>query len=340
MATASTYSTVNIEGAGATILSAVDTDIHTINASTMTGTLTMTGRTSTAINTITGGTEADTLIMRNSGDIMDGTSNTSASATDADTLDINFAAVLGGIEVNLANTGDQVTTFNGSANAASQTNFTSVDVSGYTGSFGAQITANALGSTVTGTLNADVVTLGAAADVVEINDSTADTINSFTLGTDALHISISALEAVGDTGIDAAAVDFNEIHDANASAAGDTITVTELVSGADTAVGDAANMFVLLTDTFATTALVETAIEDAGTHEMVITANTVADNDAFFIVYSDGTNAYLAAVHATAAQNTVAFETGETTVVNVATLAGVTSIAAGDILASNFEFIA
>jgi len=45
----------------------------------------------------------------------------------------------------LSSTTDQITTFNGAANAAIQKGFLNVDVSGVTGNFGAQIAANAAG---------------------------------------------------------------------------------------------------------------------------------------------------------------------------------------------------
>lgn len=175
MTTALETSKLVMTGAVATTISSLNADVTIIDASAMTAGFIMTGRSATGISTITGSTEADTIIMMNSGDILNATSNTSATATDTDLLDINFAAVLGGLEVNLANTGDQVTTFNGAANAAVQSNFTSVDASGYTGSFGAQLTANALGSTMTGTANADVINGGTGADTIS-GDAGSDSI--------------------------------------------------------------------------------------------------------------------------------------------------------------------
>ena len=175
MTTAAAVMTLNVTGDAALTISALNADVTTVNASANTAGFIMTGRSATGISTITGSTEADTIIMMNSGDILNATSNTSATATDTDLLDINFAAVLGGLEVNLANTGDQVTTFNGAANAAVQSNFTSVDASGYTGSFGAQLTANALGSTMTGTANADVINGGTGADTIS-GDAGSDSI--------------------------------------------------------------------------------------------------------------------------------------------------------------------
>ena len=51
----------------------------------------------------------------------------------SDTLDLNYAAILGGINVNLASATNQVVSANGSAISGSVTGFENVDLSGYTG---------------------------------------------------------------------------------------------------------------------------------------------------------------------------------------------------------------
>ena len=70
--------------------------------------------------TYTGSAGDDTFIMRNSADVIDGGAGT------GDTLDIDFAAILGGLNVNLSATGDQVNTFNGMAETTVQSNFENV----------------------------------------------------------------------------------------------------------------------------------------------------------------------------------------------------------------------
>jgi len=99
--------------------------------------------------------------MMNKSDVMDAGEATG----DNDTLDINFSAVLGGINVDLSATGDQVTTINGMGEATVQKNFESVDLAGYTG-FGAQITGSAEANTITGTGSIDQVDGGAGNDVI------------------------------------------------------------------------------------------------------------------------------------------------------------------------------
>jgi hypothetical protein len=139
----------------------ITADINSINASGMTGALVMndSARAGSAAMTITGGSAADTIVMRHANDVLEGNSG-------ADTLKLNFNAVLGGFAVDLSSTVDQFTTFNGSANAAIQKGFENVNLSLVTGNFGADITANSAGSTITATSNNDVITGGAGADVI------------------------------------------------------------------------------------------------------------------------------------------------------------------------------
>jgi len=93
----------------------------------------------------------------NSGDTITGGSGT-------DTLDINKAAILGGLNVDLTNASDQVVSFNGSATTGTVLGFENVDASGYTGSFGAQLTGSSVANTLTGTANADVLDGAAGGD--------------------------------------------------------------------------------------------------------------------------------------------------------------------------------
>ena len=200
MTTAGKVMTLNATGATALTVSATNADVTTIDASGMAtgGSFVQTGRSATAASTYTGSAGADTFIMMNKSDVLDGAAGTN------DTLDINKAFVLGGIEVDLSSTTNQVTTFNGSANTAVQKGFENVDVSGVTGSFGAQITAISTGSTITGTANADVITGGVGADTIIINTGTVGDSDIMDGGAGADTLSIAAgLTATidGDTDI-------------------------------------------------------------------------------------------------------------------------------------------
>jgi hypothetical protein len=337
MTTAGAVSTLNFTGANDINLISLHADVTTIDASGMStgGAVVQTGRSATAATTVTGSSGNDTFIHMNGGDSIAGGAGT------GDTLDINKTAILGGISVDLSSTTNQVTTYNGGTATGTTTGFENVDLGGYA-NFGAEITAIKGGSTIAGSTSADVITLGAGTDVVQVNDSTTDTIASFTLGTDRIDISISALEAVGGTGSHAAATNYVESHDGNDVAAGATVVITELVQGADTVDADGAQIFVLLTSTFATDAAVLTAISDTGTHEITTTASQVTAGEGFFVVYTDGTDAKLASVRATATQNAASLVAAELQLTNIATLStvGGSTIAASEIVAANFAFIA
>jgi len=172
--------TINIVGGKAAevlTISDVAAGTSVINASTFASNLVISDRASTA-TTITGGTGADNIRMENAADILTG-------GTGSDTLSIAANAIIGGIAVDLSSTTDQVTTFNGAANAAVQVGFENVDLSQYTGN-GAEITAIKTGSTIVGTLVADQINLGAGADIVQVNSagSAADSIVSFSSADD------------------------------------------------------------------------------------------------------------------------------------------------------------
>jgi S-layer protein len=323
-------------------IAATNAAITTIDASGMGvgGTVVQTGRSGNAASVYTGADGADTFIMKHADDVINGGAGT-------DTLTVIANLVLGGIQVNLNATGDQVTTFNGSANAAVQSSFENVNLTGITGNFGTDVTAKSTGSTITGTTNADVITLGAAVDTVVINDSTIDSISTFTKTAtgDVLSFSLATLEAAGGSGINASASNFTKLNSAanGADAVVGVSTVQELtLNGAASAV-DAGNVnvFVMIGNTAANTDAVETNLEAGGDVALTIHAGDDVAGQSFFVVYSDGTDAYLASVRVNAATTAdTDFEATNLTAVNVAKLVGITSIATGDFATANFNWIA
>ena len=331
-----------VTGTQVLTIAATNAAITTIDASGMGvgGTVVQTGRSGSAASVYTGADGADTFIMKHADDAIN-----AGAGTDTLTVSANF--VLGGIQVNLNATGDQVTTFNGSANAAVQSSFENVNLSGITGNFGTDVTAKSTGSTITGTTNADVITLGAAVDTVVINDSTIDSISTFTKGAtgDVINLSLAALEAAGGSGINAAASNFTRLNSAanGADAAAGASVIQELTldgnAGAVNA-GDA-DIFVMIARTLASTDAVETALETGGDVALTINAADDVVGQAFLVVYSDGTDAFLASVRINAATNAdTNFEATNLTAVNLAKLVGVTSIATTDFNLANFTFIA
>jgi hypothetical protein len=153
-------SSLVVTGDSALTISALHADVTTIDASGMIsgGSVVQTGRSATAASTYTGSDGADTFIMMNKDDAMN-------SGSGADTLDVNFVSVIGGLSVDLSSTTDQIATFNGASNSVIQLGFNNVDLSGYTGN-GAEITAAATGSTIIGTASVDSITGGAIADTI------------------------------------------------------------------------------------------------------------------------------------------------------------------------------
>jgi len=151
---------------GGATLSATSAQITTINASLGYG-VKQTGRSATSAVNYTGSAGNDTFIMLHLGDTIAGGGGT------GDTLDVDYTAVLGGISVDLSSTGEQITTMDGGALSGSITGFENVDLSGYGGGFGANVTAVKTGSTITGTTATDRITGGAGNDTVNVVTGTS-----------------------------------------------------------------------------------------------------------------------------------------------------------------------
>ena len=259
MTTASSVVAVNFTGANDIELAATGSQITTIDASAMTtgGALVQTARSATVASTYTGSLGDDTFIMMNKSDVLDGGAGTS------DTLDIDKAFVLGGIEVDLSSTTNQISTFNGAANTAVQKGFENVDVSGVTGSFGAQITAISTGSTITGTGNADVVNGGAGVDTIVT-----------TAGNDAV------LAGAGNDIFSITDALFDNNNNTTASfngegGTGDSITFTDAASIVDADFARYSNVEVLTLFNGANTAVLSTIAATAGI--TTVTAGTSTD---------------------------------------------------------------
>ena len=340
IATASKYSTVNVTGAGNLTLTAIDGDIRTINGSEMTGALVMSVTGSTSAKTLSSGSGADTLYMANAADVIDGGSGTT------DTLYVVQDAILGGFAVDLTSTVDQITTYNGSANTAVQKGFENVVLTSITGVFGADITANSAGSTIAGTLNADVITLGAGTDTVVAWDSTTDSVNSFTYGAsgDQIDIDISALETAEAvaTGV---TLDFI-LADSAVSITNDgtdAFAVAE-ISADNTAVTAGADLYVLVGATYTNVAAAVDALELGGARTLTGVAAS-AGGDGILIAWSDGTDAYVSIAYAAAGDwdDTSAdgvINNAELAGVNLAKLVGNAAITASEFNSANFDWIA
>jgi hypothetical protein len=164
-------STLNLSGDSAGTITALHTDVTTVDASGMAtgGSVTQSARATTGAVNYTGSTGNDTFIMMAQGDVMDGGNGLS------DTLDINFTGILGGVAVDLSSATDQVTSLDSVTNSAVQKNFENVDLAGYT-AFGASVTGSAGANTIVGSAQVDSITGGNGADIIE-GKAGADVLN-------------------------------------------------------------------------------------------------------------------------------------------------------------------
>jgi len=344
MTAAGAVSTLNFTGANDVEVTGMNADITTIDASGMAtgGSVIQTGRSATVATTVTGSSGADTFIHMNSGDNI-------AGGTGADTLDVNKAAILGGINVDLASTTAQVTTYNGSAASGTVTGFVNVDLAGFTG-FGAQVTAASTGSTILGTGKVDSITLGAAADVITYNTAqlgivtqaagsvNVDTIVGFTAGAtlgDKIELSIGGLEAI--VGI----TDIVAYGKSDVSIVAATTVVVDADADAANDAGSTPTALILLAQGVADLdeATVKTALEIGGSNETTINVD-LADNDAFIVAADNGvdTAVYLVGVVGTAEDDDQFYAADKLQVTKLITLSGIA--AAETLTADNFDFIA
>jgi hypothetical protein len=204
---------------------------------------------------------------------------------------------------------------------------------------GDYIVGNANANTITGGLGADVIVGGGGVDVFVFNQAaTTDTVDFTTTGDD-LHISVAGFEVANST-IGSTTFDLVNLDDAAGIAAGDTVLIQELADQGGTSAVAAianANVFVLIAETYANATAMATGIA-TGDHELTVAAGVTTD-DAFFVVYSNGTNAKLAVVSADVNIGTDA-SAGQLVAQDIATLDANAAIATGEYVVGDFAFIA
>jgi len=178
--------------------------------------------------TITGGTGNDTIIMKNSGDVL-------AAGSGTDTLNVVANVVSGGILIDLSSATDQVQL--GFTAGGAQTGFEYVDLSAVTGSFGAEITGRtAAVNLITGTANSDNIITGSANDTI-IGGTGGDSINVGT-GSDQVRYT-AAGQTVSQSNAAGIVVNGSLISGADlisAMAPGDIVDVSR-ITGTSTATG-------------------------------------------------------------------------------------------------------
>jgi hypothetical protein len=220
-------------------------------------------------------------------------------------------------------------------NAGSTSGTVAVDFTGATVAITTTL-GTGTNSYITG-VGGDTITLasGGGTDTIQhaltTGGANVTTINNFQKGTDGIQISL-AESAVASAIVSGQTID---LVDGNAADCGVAEVVVKEMTG-DTTLAAGDDLMVLVGATFADTSAVETAIE-TGAYE-ITTATALSNNDALLLLYSDGTDAYLAIAEGTNTP-TANLVTAETNVTNLVKLAGVSSISAGDFVAQDFEIV-
>jgi len=327
LATASAAATLSLNTTG--------TGTTTINAGAFAGTFNLTDRAAVDM-TITGSLGADTIQMEKTGDVISG-------GTGSDTLDVKYDALISGITIDLSNADDQIVSMDGAATGGTVTGFEKVDLTDFTGGFGANITSGSstVGAySIEGTLVTDAIYFGLGTDTYVYNDeaTNVDTIYNFTAGTDTITLDISDLETA--SAIKSGRTAVLVMGDDGADAAAGTLNVTEVSDNTNTAIGANSAVVVLVGATFAAVGDVKGALETGGSRDVTVSDVATDVDDAMFVVYSDGTDAYVAAFIAVAetASNDGIYTGNDLQVVNLIKLSGITSIASGDFTSAMFDF--
>lgn len=201
------------------------------------------------------------------------------------------------------------------------------------------ILGGAGGDTITGTASADsidtsaggtnTITGGVGVDTITVDVTAADTIAGFAgkAAGDVLTVTVTDIESLAGVGDLVAGA-------ATTSIAGATAADIFEYAGAAVTLGATDNIVVLTASTYANNAAVLTEI---GTTNVVSWQANPTTLDAILVLYSDGTDVHLISVQDAGTDATMtAADLTATTLVN---LSGITSIAAGDFVAANFDFL-
>ena len=235
-----------------------------------------------------------------------------------------------GLSIDLSSTTDVVQSFNGSANAVAQSGFLNVELSGYTGSFGSEITANKGGSTITGTLNTDTITLGAGTDNVVVTSlaENKDIITGFVNGTDNFDINV-LLDSDDNTDVAIGAIVAAD-YLAVVGAAADTVFQAAGPGNGKDVIFEMENANEVITGDFVTlsSADIKTKIVAAMDSSTDMTSGSVGA--VLVIMYDSQTiaNAVIYAIDQDGIQGTLA--TGEITIIGVVAGVGADGFVAGD----------
>ncbi len=216
------------------------------------------------------------------------------------------------------------------------------------------ITTGAGNDTITAGEGTDAITAGAGVDTIILTETTAvsdtvtttsgaaysatniDSITGFTAGTGGDNVEIDISDAILVTGT-------TDLVAGTGTVVAGTGVVEEQVVGAGGTIATGTDVTVLTGGVFADNAALIQAITSDGTDSASDLAwavgGTQANADAFILVYSDGTDTHIVSVADAAAATNLTLEVADLTVTDLVTLSGITSIAAGDFVTANFDFV-
>ncbi len=315
LVTSTSLKTLTIIGDNTTVIDAQGaTALATVNASAFTGTatlnvdasdsttaLTFTGGTSTGNATITSGTGADT-ITAGSG-ILNATTGGGADT------------VTGGGLADIISTG-----------SANDSIFGGEGIDSITGGGGSD------------TINLTETT--AVSDVVVLDSTGIDTITGFAAGASGDEFELSLAGLITNLGVtQLTLLGTTATAAANLVGTGTNAVIQSIANqagGSAVAADATATVFLLVGESFATTGDVENALE-TGDYELTLHGDATT-GDAFTVIYSDGTDSYVALVRL-AANPTTNFASGDLTVTNMVKLVGNPSITTDEFVAGNFDYI-
>jgi hypothetical protein len=245
------------------------------------------------------------------------------------------------------------TTFDASAMTAAVTvvaSTTSTELTGgsaadsLTGGSGADVLVGGAGiDTIVGAAGIDTITSGAGADKIDITVMVSqDTILDFTAGTggDVLRFSEQLADANNQV-VATKTLVFSNLDDGAAiNGATPTAAKVQAVSGQETALANI-NHIALSGTTAATVAAAVDLLERGASHQITSHADATDADDAFLLLWSDGTDGYQSVVHVSSqgGGTDTTFQATSLNGVNVAKISGLSAITDTTFVDANFAFI-
>jgi hypothetical protein len=308
--------TINFEDANVDALtSGAFIDAATLATGTTAGGATITTIASFLANSITAtGSEALTI----------------TNALSTSTTSFNASAMTAAVDVTASTTSTELT-----GGSAADT---------LTGGSGADVIVGGAGiDTIVGAAGIDTITSGTGADKIDITVAVStDVILDFTAGTggDVLRFSEQLADANNQV-VATKTLVFSNLDDGAAiNGATPTAAKVQAVSGQETALADI-NHIALSGTTAANVAAAVDLLERGASHQITSHKDATDADDAFLLLWSDGTDGYQSVVHVSSqgGASDVTFQATSLNGVNVAKLSGLSAITDTTFVDANFAFI-